>query len=187
MSHPPSISVQLAVNPPRFIPGSKPAPTISATATSHATQPITIFTWGDLFNLRLAQKRENLTCLDLTTNTPIRMDVTKGPRRTAISRVLWSSDDCDFHTLKPGKPVTFTAPFKFGYCDPDNPSTAWPAHKYRLGVNEELGVSWWRYGKKWRVLALPWKTKGLGKPSGPEIKFKPVAPVDFEIIAPSTR
>ena len=43
MLDPPSISVQLAIDPPQFIPGCQPTPTLSVTANSHATEPITIF------------------------------------------------------------------------------------------------------------------------------------------------
>lgn len=95
MSDPPSISVHLAIDPPQFIPGCQPTPTLSVTATSHATVPITIFTWGDIFNLSLAQKRKNFTCLDPTTNAPIRMEITKDPKRcgflvTTASSIPWS-------------------------------------------------------------------------------------------------
>lgn len=98
MSSPPPISVQLAINPPQFIPGSLPEPTLSVTATSHATEPITIFTWGTIPNLPLAQRCKNFTCLDLTANT-LRMETTKGPRRGMVLRVLGSPDDRFFATL----------------------------------------------------------------------------------------
>lgn len=182
---PPSISVQLAIDPPQFIPGCQPTPTLSVTATSHATGPITIFTWGDIFNLPLAQKRKNFTCLDLTTNVPIRMEITKGPKRCGFLRVLGGRDDRFFHTLEPGIPVTFTETFKLWSRAASSPS-AYPAHRYRLGLNDEEAIDYWWYGRKEEVLAPPGTIEGLGEPSGPPIQLAPVAPVDFEIKESST-
>lgn len=185
MSNPSPISVQLAIDPPQFIPGSLPEPTLSVTATSHATEPITIFTWGTLFNLPLAQRRNNFTCLDLTANTPIRMETTKGPRRGQVLRVLGGPDDHFFWTLEPEIPITFTGAFKLGFHQAD-PSSAHPAHQYRLRVSDEEVIDWWRYGKKEEVLAPAGTIEGLDEPSGPPIQLMPVAPVDFEIKKSST-
>ena len=155
------------------------------TATSHATEPIIIFAWGGIFNLPLAQKRKNFTCLDLTTNAPTRMEITKGPKRCRFLHVLGGREVRFFHTLEPGIPVTFTETFKLWSRAADSPS-AYPAHRYRLGLNGEEATDYWWYGRKEEVLAPPGTKEGLGEPSGPPIQLAPVAPVDFEIKESST-
>lgn len=184
MSNPPSISVQLAIDPPQFIRGSPPMPTLSVTATSHATEPITIFTPGTIFNLNQAQKRRNFTCLDLTANTPIQMEITKGGKRVAYRRAFGHHDERFFWTLDPEVSVTFTDSFMPRVHQP--PPNTFPAHQYRLGVSDEEVVSWWRHGRKEEVLAPAGTTASLDEPSGPPIQLMPVAPVDFEIKESST-
>ncbi|KAJ9625115.1 hypothetical protein H2203_005070 [Taxawa tesnikishii (nom. ined.)] len=136
-SAPPSISVKLAIDPPRFAPGSsEEPPSVSLTATSHASQPITIFTWPTIFNLALSQKRNNFTCLDLTSNTPLRLELTKGPQRSGFSRAKDGPDDVFFQTLDPETPVTFRAAFKLAHRTTEGRDAIVEGHRYRFGVRE---------------------------------------------------
>ncbi|KAI9930812.1 hypothetical protein ASPWEDRAFT_182773 [Aspergillus wentii DTO 134E9] len=175
----PSISVQLSIHPPRFTPGSQPPPSLSITATSHATQPITIFTWPEIFNLALAQRRKNFTCLNLTTNTAIRLETTKGPKRTAFSQASGGRDDKAFVTLEPEIPVTFTDSFKLGIAQGERCRVE-PGHRYRFGVNEGEEIWWWQYGRKEDVMKSP-DSAGMDEPSGLPIALDNVAPVEFEV------
>ncbi|KAI9836064.1 MAG: hypothetical protein M1819_001675 [Sarea resinae] len=181
-SSPPSISVDLAIDPPSFIPGgSDPLPSLSITATSHATQPITIFTWPTVFNLDLSQKRANFTCLDLTSDAPLRLELTKGPKRTAFNREKGGSDDVFFQTLEPETPTTFKAPFKLACRTTEGRDAIVPGHRYRFGVREGEQVPWWRYGSKEDVMAPAGEWAGLGDPSGGPLALGDVAPVEFEV------
>lgn len=181
-STPPSVSIKLVIDPPSFAPGSLESPPfISITAISHALQPITIFTWPTVFNLALSQKRANFTCLDLTSNTPLRLELTKGPQRSGFSRTKDGPDDAFFQTLEPKIPVTFKAAFKLARRTTEGSDAIVEGHWYRFGVREGETVPWWRYGRKEDVMAPPGQRATLGEPSGEPITLELPAPVDFEV------
>ena len=150
-SSPPSISVTLSIDPPSFSLGT--AVDLSITAVSHAQVPITIFTWPTIFNLGLAQRRKNFTCLDVDTNTPVRLEITKGPKRPGFSSELGGRDDAYFHTLEPDKPVTFKEPFKLANRMGEHAAT--PGHRYRFSVREGETVTWWEEGRREDVMGPP--------------------------------
>ncbi|KAK2689873.1 hypothetical protein QWA68_010726 [Fusarium oxysporum] len=112
-SNPPAIPITLSINLLNFTRRSKSlsAPTISITATSHASEPTTIITWHTIFNLRLAQRRKNFICTDLTTGSPLQLETTKGPKRPQFSFALSGRDDAYFITLEPNIPIAVTYRF----------------------------------------------------------------------------
>ncbi|CEI60113.1 hypothetical protein FVEN_g8098 [Fusarium venenatum] len=182
-SRPPTLSISMSIDPPKFTRRSESPPSISITVTSHASSPITIFTWHTIFNLALAQRRKNFICTDLTTGSPIQMDVTKGPKRPGFSYELGGPDDEYYVTLEPETPVTISHRFLREYAiEGDKAFT--PGHKYRLEVREDEVVKWWRYGKKEDVMAPPGQREardGCEDASGPPIRLGPVEPVGFEV------
>lgn len=179
---PPSVSIKLVIDPPSFAPGnSDQAPSISITVTSHASQPITIFTWPTIFNLELSQKRKNFTCLDLTSNTPLSLELIIGPKRPDYSRTKDGIDDERFWTLDPETPLTFKAAFKLARRQTEGRYVLKEGHRYQLDVQEGEVVRWWRYGRKDEVMAPPGKAASLGEPSGEPIVLALPAPVDFEV------
>ncbi|KAF2239303.1 hypothetical protein EV356DRAFT_572743 [Viridothelium virens] len=176
---PPSISVSLSIDPPSFSPGA--AVNLTVTAVSHAWTPITIFTWPSIFNLDLAQKWANFTCVDLNTAIPLHLELTKGPKRPGFSRELGGRDDAYFCTLEPEESVTFQASFKLASRTTEGPHAIVPGHRYRFGVREGENVEWWRAGKREDVMSRPGEESGLGDASGMPIVLYPVEAIEFEI------
>ncbi|KAI9667808.1 MAG: hypothetical protein M1821_000627 [Bathelium mastoideum] len=177
-SLPPSISVTLSIDPPSFAPGT--AVNLTVTTVSHAQTPITIFTWPNVFNLNLAQRRANFTCVDLNTGTPVHLEITKGPKRPGFSRELGGRDDAYFCTLEPEEPMTFQGSFMLASRMSDGSHTVVPGHRYRFGVREGEKVKWWREGRKEEVMSPSGEASGLGDASGEPINVDAVA-VEFEV------
>ncbi|KAH7164996.1 hypothetical protein DER46DRAFT_662120 [Fusarium sp. MPI-SDFR-AT-0072] len=180
-SKPPAISITLSVNPPKFTRGSESlsTPTISITATSRASEPITIFTWHTIFNLRLSQRRKNFICTDLTTCSPLQLKSTKGPKPPQFSFVLSVQYDAYFITLEPNIPITVT----YRFFHSTTLGVFKPGHTYELKVREDEEVEWWRYGKEEDVMSPPGQLspkEGCGDASGPPIRLSHIAPVEFE-------
>jgi galactose mutarotase-like enzyme len=157
--------------------------TIAVTATSHASEPITIFTWHTIFNLRLAQRRRNFICTDLTAGSPLQLESTKGPKRPQFSFALGGRDDDYFITLEPQKPKTITHRF-LQSAALEGDRTFMPGHKYRLEVREDEEAKWWRYGKKEDVMSPVGQfaaKEGYEHASGPPIRLGPIAPIELEV------
>lgn len=174
----PRITISLAINPPSFVFGE--IPTISITATSHATRPITIFTWPTIFRLDLAQDRKNFTCDDLTTDTPVFVELTKGPRRPGFTCTKGSNDDKYFWTLEPETPLTFKNPFRVAF---EGRAAVAEGHQYRYAVNQGKVVRHWWYGRRDDVMSPSrfGERTALSKSSGEPIVLEPVGPVKFEV------
>lgn len=178
----PPISVEVVIDPPAFaLGGPEGLPCIAITATSHASQPITIFTWPTIFNLDLAQKRANFSCQDTASNALLRLELTKGPKRSGPSRAKDGPDDIFFQTLEPKTSVVFSATFKLARRINATKDLLVEGHKYRFNVRDGETIQWWRYGKKEDVMAPPDHPAELGDPSGGPIPLRQVAPVYFEV------
>lgn len=186
-SSPPEISIYLSIDPPSFVRGSAEKPTLSTTATSHATQPVTIFTWATILNTKLSQTRKNFTCYDLTSDLPFFVEITKGPQRRGFTRTEGTPDADYFHTLDPEVPVTFTDIFRLSFRQTEEGIHALTeGHRYRYAVSEgEMARQWW-YGRKEEVMAPAGERKPLLAASGAPIVFGPVAPVEFEVKPPDS-
>lgn len=182
-STPPGLSINLALSQNSFEPASPDHPpvSISLTVTSHATQAITIFTWPTIFNLDLSQKRANFECIDHVSNEPLRLELTKGPKRPAFSRESGGIDDAFFRTLEPETPVTFNAAFKLAGRSTEGRNAIVPGHRYRFAVRDGETVSWWRYGRKEDVMTPAGTPSTLGEASGPPITLADIASVEFEV------
>ncbi|KAK5162956.1 uncharacterized protein LTR77_011010 [Saxophila tyrrhenica] len=152
-------------------------PKISITVTSQATRPITIFTWPTIFHLSLAQSRDNFTCLDLTTESAMRLSTTRGPQRQPFSRTKGHSDEQYFCTLDPGVPVIFSGGLRVASSVAGGLQAG---HRYRYGVQEGEQVQWWRWGRKDGVLAPSGQIEDLDDPDGEPIMIS-AEPVEFEV------
>lgn len=155
---------------------------LSITATSHATLPITIFTWPTVFNLDLAQERRNFTCFDLTANEALDIELTKGPSRPEYSREAGGLDDEYFHTLDPEVPVTFRERFSIACHPPEGEVAVVPGHRYRFALSAGENVAWWQYRTKAEVMAPAGQHVRLGQSEGPEIVLDHVEAVEFELL-----
>jgi len=180
-STPPEISISLSIKPSSFVPGSAETPTISITATSHATQPITIFTWPTIFHLQLAQRRKNFTCIDLTSNTPVFLEITKGPRRPGFSRTKGAPDEKYFFTLEPETPLTFSHPFILASRATDGDLAMAQGHRYRYAVSDGEALHYWWYGRRDDIMAPKGQPTLLFQASGEPIPLGSAASVEFNV------
>lgn len=177
----PVLLVQMYIEPSRFRISSDPSldpPSISLKVTSTLDRPVTIFTWPTVFNLDLSQRRSNFSCQDLTTESDINLELTKGPKRPGFSRKAGGRDDAYFITLEPLVATTFTAPFKLaGWKD-----VLCPSHRYRFAVKDGEHVKWWRYGRKVDLMASEGEQAGLGEASGGPIALKVSNAAEFAVL-----
>ncbi|GAB7327831.1 hypothetical protein MBLNU13_g11625t2 [Cladosporium sp. NU13] len=176
---PPPVSVTLALDP--TILKEDEAIELSATIVSQASFPITILAYSTIFDVREAQRRSrpgaDYQCVDVDTNTPVRLQDRICGRFDNISHKLDDSDSQYFHRLQPGVSYKFS-----GHCILLCRELV-PGHKYRLSVDEEANMGWWRYGKKEEVLEsaeqkLP---QYMFWPSGDPIDLTITQPVEFTV------
>jgi hypothetical protein len=179
---PPSISITLAIDPPSFSPGA--AVELSITAVSHASTSITIFTWPNVFNLKLAQRRANFKCADLDTGTPLFMELTKGPKRAGFSCVRGGGDDQYFLTLEPGQPLKISDSFRLANWPTEGSGdrSITPGHRYAFEVRHGEQVDWWQEGSRGDVLVPPGQSGPLGEASGGPIVLNTGGLVEFTIL-----
>ena len=141
---PPSVSATLALDP--STPKESEAFELSATIISHAPYPITILAYSTILDIREAQKRTNsganFQCVDLDTNIPVQLqDRACGPWGN-ISHKMENKDSQYFHTLQPEMLYKFSGPCLVPYRE------LTPGHKYRVSVDKQANIGWWRYGTK---------------------------------------
>lgn len=158
---PPLITVTLALEPPNFSPGDKVE--LSVTATSHASTPIMIYTWPHIFNLNISLGRRHglhFTCLDLTTDTPLDMR----PWKTSCTRHSQGHkldrDGNDYLTLYPEQTIKLSTQFGLALETITSENVRSNrmlryGHRYRLGVQEDEKIGWWRTGTKEENLPEP--------------------------------
>jgi hypothetical protein len=177
----PSISIKLAIEPSSFLPGD--AVEISITALSHAPTPITIFTWPNVFNLKLAQKRANFKCVDLDTGEPLFTELTKGPKRAGFNHERGSPDDKYHLTLEPGQPLKISHPFGLAIRPTDGRHAVTPGHRYAFEVRQGEQVDWWREGRREDVLVPPGEVDQIGESaSGESIILDTAGPIEFTVL-----
>jgi hypothetical protein len=177
MSHP-TVSVDIAIKPASVTLGAHCSITLSTTL-SHPT-PITIYTWPSVFHLDLAQQRRNFFCIDLSNDDePVVLELTKGGRRSShISLMLGGVHDQYLHTLVPGKPVEFTAPF-FLATRLDRPLIA--GHRYRFGFSEGESIKYWMEGTREEVMSPPEVNAPFDKGSR-KIMLELGPPIEFDVL-----
>lgn len=171
---PPILIVSLALSPSNFSPGEEVE--LSITVISHASGPITIFTWPTILNIRLALRRKNFECLDLDTKIPLNLEITKGGKRGGFTSRSGSSDEKYFYTLMPEEPLRFTSPFKIA-----NRGEIVPGHRYRFGVRRGEKLEWWTAGTKEEVLTPPGEPAGLAKNEDGPIELNDVDDIEFVV------
>ena len=184
---PPSISITLAIDPPSFPPGT--AVGLSITAISHASTPITIFTWPNVFNLKLAQRRKNFKCVDLDTGEPLNMELTKGGKRPGFRHDRDSMDDKYHLTLEPGRPLKVSESFGLARWPAEGRHTLTPGHRYAFEVRHGEKVDWWKEGTREDVLAPPGQIEELGSSggvTGEPIVLEIAGPVVFTVLPSET-
>ncbi|OAA81378.1 hypothetical protein LEL_00923 [Akanthomyces lecanii RCEF 1005] len=206
-NEPPSISFSLAISPLVFartpFNGDGDKPQITVTAVSHASSPITIFTWPTIFNLQLSQRRHNFTCKDVATDELVWMHLTKGLSRRRFSRTKGNRDEQYFVTLQPEVPYTVTSEFKLAsrplWTGEDESGEKYTryfidsaegvlfldrlesGHEYHFSVQKDESIQWWWIGTTEDVLAPKGTAAGWLPPSGAPIPVKLDQGVVFKI------
>lgn len=170
----PTITISIAIEPASYsLSQSKELPNLSITVQSHASRPITVFTFATVLNPRLALMRKNFYCVDEATGKPVWLERTKGPQRPAFRRRLGDTDEQYFLELQPEQPTTITCPFVLAsgwkhrgqtgpqgrtsevshvYLGREYQNFLEPGHSYRFGIADDECLRWWRYGTKDEVL-----------------------------------
>jgi hypothetical protein len=117
---------------------------------------MTIPAYSTISDIREAQKRSrpgaNYLCVDFDSNEPVQLQDRICGRFDNISHKLEDSDNRYFHTLQPEVPYKFSGPCIVVYRE------LVPGHRYRLSVDEEASIGWWRCGTKEEVLDRPGKS-----------------------------
>ncbi|KAH0283150.1 hypothetical protein M436DRAFT_68227 [Aureobasidium namibiae CBS 147.97] len=107
---PPRIDITFSITPSTHSFSSPLPPTLDLTLLSHASAPITLFTWNTPFHLPHCLTNTSLSIHNTKTSTPV--PTTKLLiQRPALTRVRGSYDEVLFLTLLPGVPVTLSRPF----------------------------------------------------------------------------
>ena len=171
---PPALSVSLALSCSNF--SADEEVELSITVTSHASTPITIFTWPTILNTHLALKRKNFECIDLDTNTPLNLEITKGGKRGGFTSRRGSTDEKYFYTLMPEEPLKFASPSNVV-----NRSGVIPGHRYRFGVGHGEKLEYWTAGTKEEVLTPPGEPAGLAKNSDGPIESNDIDDIEFVV------
>ena len=152
MSPTPVIEVTMAISHPIISLSAPEDCSLTITATLQHKEPITLYTWPHIFNLSLAQRRFNFSCVDITPgndqekpyiNTHSAGHVNK---MGAISRQLGSVDDQFWVTFQPDQPVSFTEKFSLA-TRKDQPLK--PGHRYRYAILRRWLIQWkWQAGTR---------------------------------------
>jgi hypothetical protein len=157
---PPSLSIDMAINPSIYSVSSADLPNLSFSITSHSTHPITILTNGTV----LTQERpfirgKDYTATDINTNQRVWFSTEYVQRGCSIEQRLGHSDERHFLTLLPEVPVKISYPFGpaggWKRRDPSKGLTVSPraphfkgeefrtyfepGHKYRFGIAYKQG------------------------------------------------
>ena len=158
-----------------FSSNTSPTPTLSL--TNHSNRPIIIYNECLVPSRLLAEG--SFTIFDLTDDTEVHQLKTRFCNFVPPTNVHVPLRDSMFHTLYPGIPVSFIAPFGISKSLP-RPSlphqTLRPrgvhgleiGHEYALRPGQGWGwVRWWEYGEKDKVINPP-----TGKLNGRTVAYK---------------
>ncbi|KAI4266255.1 MAG: hypothetical protein L6R38_008849 [Xanthoria sp. 2 TBL-2021] len=174
----PSISAEWSLDPTTHSFSSDTSPTLTLSLTNHANRPITIYNEYLIPSQVLAEG--HFVIFDHTTNKVVDQLKTRFCDFPPPSKIHVPLRDHMFHTLYPGRPVSFTAMFGRSSKSPPRPRLEEQqrqargvdgleiGHEYSLRPGEGWGyIRWWEYGEKDEVISPP-----SGKLDGREIAYK---------------
>jgi hypothetical protein len=164
---PPEISLEFTILPEiHSLTEDSESPILTITITSHAAQPITIFTWGTFLHPHRAMSSMKYHIIDVDTKQRIYRPVSF-VRRNAFRRRMGHPDETYFWTLYPEEPRAVTSTLHFAnlwrrrvelagriittettmYKGVEMRNFLEPGHRYTFGT-PHAGVTWWRWGTK---------------------------------------
>ena len=171
---PPSISLDFALSPEVCsLTEDSEIPTLTITITSHATQPITVFTWGTFLHPDRALANMVYHIIDVDTKQRVYIPI-EHVRRNAFRRRMGHPDQKFFWTLYPGEPRVVTDTFYVAtlwrrrtdqagriiqretrpYNGEEMRTFLEPGHRYTFG-KPQAGFMWWRWGTQAENLEPP--------------------------------
>jgi hypothetical protein len=164
---PPNISLEFAIFPEiHSLTEDSESPVLTITITSHATQPITIYTWATYLHLQRAMAHMVYHIVDVDTKQRVYRPIEHVQRQPARRR-MGCPHETYFRTLYPEEPQVITQTFHLaslwrrraelaGRISPKE-STVYkglemrnflePGHRYTFGC-PNAGIKWWRWGTK---------------------------------------
>ena len=164
---PPNISLEFAISPEIYsLTKDSESPVLTITITSHATQPITIYTWGTFLHPTRAMSYMIYHIVDADTKQRVYRPI-EHVQRTPFSRKMRSPDEPYFWTLYPEESKVITHTFHFAnlwrrraelagrispresivYKGEEMRRFLEPGHRYTFGC-PNAGIRWWRWGTK---------------------------------------
>ena len=201
---PPKVSLEFAISPEiHSLSEDTESPTLTITITSHATQPITVFTWGTFLHPSRAMSSMGYHIIDADTKQRIYRPIEHVQRRP-FRRRIGHPDEPFFWTLYPEEPRVITKPFHFAslwrrraelagrisqretfiYKGEEMRTFLEPGHRYTFG-KPQAGFMWWRWGTQAENLEPPDAPSGdcrLGW-SEPYFKITDIKQAQIEIRA----
>lgn len=150
MATPPSLIITLSLHPETYTYTSPIPPTLSLQLTSHASRPLTFFTWNTPLDPPSALTQAHYAITDVTTNTPVPQAMIR-LQRVPISRARGSSDENYFLTLYPSTPVITSAGFSRG-----------DGNKGPRPQPKEVVVKGWDVDGEGREIRVRRSTRGCG-------------------------
>ncbi|KAM3423880.1 hypothetical protein BST61_g1276 [Cercospora zeina] len=144
----PSVHATISVSPAELVPGQAAILTVTATLRHHC--PITIFTWGTIFDTDLAYT-QGFKCTDLASGAIIGVCRAK-KKRAPFSSELGGSDDVYLHTIEPGETTVFEGPCELAERKHDGTHVLTPGNRFRLEPKVGHSVTSWWHGMKEDVM-----------------------------------
>ncbi|PPJ52842.1 hypothetical protein CBER1_11440 [Cercospora berteroae] len=168
---------------PSHIALGKPA-ILTVSATLHHNSPITIFTWGTIFDTNLAYT-QGFKCMDLTSDAAIAVCRAK-KKRAAFSSELGGSEDVYFQTLEPRETTMFPGGFDLAEREHHGEHVLTRGHRYRLEPKVGHTVTSWSHGRKEDVMSPAGQRAPLKEPDGPSILLDGDVRAEFQVMKETT-
>lgn len=182
MTEQPHLQATISISPLRVVLGE--AAILTVTATLHHNSPITIFTWGTIFDTNLAYT-QGFKCTDLTSNAAIAVCRAK-KKRAPFSSELGGSDDVYFQTLEPGATTVFKGSFDLAEREHYGEHVLTRGHRYRLEPKDgHLLTSWW-HGRKEEVMSPAGQRAPLKEPDRPPILLDGDVQAEYQVSGETT-
>ena len=143
------------------------------TAVSHASCPITIWSYMTALNMRSIPKALIITHVDT--------DISVSTQEMFFTRQGWvvHPNDRYFHTLLPEQPFTFSKPIRAQFlkeleCLPG---------QYRVAVKDSTKLRWWKEGTREEIVPPPGQKPAddMYVASGEPIVLNDIQPIEFTI------
>ncbi|GIZ36861.1 hypothetical protein CKM354_000032700 [Cercospora kikuchii] len=178
----PSFQATISISPSSV--ALNEAAILRVTATLPHSSPVTIFTWGTIYDTNLAYT-QGFKCTDLTSDTAIAVCRAKN-KRAPFSSELEGGDDVYFQTLEPGETTVSKGSFDLAEREHHGEHVLMRGHRYRLEPKDgHLVTSWW-HGSKEETMSPAGQRAPLKEPDGPPILLECDVWAEFQVVEETT-